>query len=218
LRNVNKVNITTDMWTSGQRVSYMVVTCHFVDSWWHLQKLVLNFFNVPPPHSDVIIAYALQKSFIEWGIENKVSTITVDNARNNDVAIQILKDDFSLKKTLAVKGQLFHVRCCVHITNLLVQDGISQIGDIVDCVRDGVKYIVASEGRLKQFAEIAKQLQLSYKKLILDVPTRWNNTYMMLSTALEFREVFPRYEDRDQSFRWVPSVDDWVKVDNVYHV
>jgi hypothetical protein len=71
---------------------------------------------------------------------------------------------------------------------------------------------------LKQFAEIAKQLQLSCKKLILDVPTRWNSTYMMLSTALEFREVFPRYEDRDQSFRWVPSVDDWVKVENVYHV
>jgi hypothetical protein len=134
------------------------------------------------------------------------------------VAIRILKDDFTLKKTLAVKGQLFHVRCCAHITNLLVQDGISQIGDIVDCVRDDIKYIIASEGRLKQFVEIAKQLQLSYKKLILDVPTRWNSTYMMLSTALEFREVFPRYEDRDQSFRWVPSVDDWVKVENVYHV
>jgi hypothetical protein len=99
-----------------------------------------------------------------------------------------------------------------------VQDGISQIGDIVDFVRDGIKYIVASEGRLKQFAEIAKQLQLSYKKLILNVPTRWNSTYMMLSTALEFREVFPRYEDRDQSFRWVLSVDDWVKVENVCHV
>jgi hypothetical protein len=119
-RNVNTVNITTDMWSSGQRVSYMVVTCHFVDSWWHLQKRVLNFFNVPPPHSGVIIVDVLQKSFVEWGIENKVSTIAVDNERNNDVAIRILKDDFALKKTLSVKGQLFHVRCCAHITNLLV--------------------------------------------------------------------------------------------------
>jgi len=99
-----------------------------------------------------------------------------------------------------------------------VQDGISQIGDIVDCVRDGIKYIVASEGRLNQFSEIGKQLQLSFKKLILDVPTRWNSTYMMLSAAIEFRGVFPRCEDRDQSFRWVPSVDDWVKVENVCHV
>jgi hypothetical protein len=49
---------------------------------------------------------------------------------------------------------------------------ISQIGDIVDCVRDDIKYLIASEGRLKQFCEIAKQLQLSSKKLILEVPTR----------------------------------------------
>jgi len=200
------------MWFSGQRVSYMVVPCHFVDSWWHLQKRVLNFCNVPPPYSGVIIADALKKCFIDWGIENKVCTITIENARNNDVAIRILKDEFGVKKTLSVGGEIFHVRCCAHIINLLVQDEISQIGDIVDCVRDGIKYLIASEGMLKQFGEIAKQLQLSSKKLILDVPTRWNSTYMMLFVALEFREVFPRYENRDRSFRWVPTVEDWVKV------
>jgi hypothetical protein len=81
LKNVNKVNITTDTWSSVQRVSYMVVACHFVDSWWHLKKRVFNFCNVSPPHSGVIITNALHKSFFDWGIENKVCTITVDNAR-----------------------------------------------------------------------------------------------------------------------------------------
>jgi hypothetical protein len=33
---LDKVNIITDMWTSTQRVSYMVVTCHFIDSNWVL--------------------------------------------------------------------------------------------------------------------------------------------------------------------------------------
>jgi hypothetical protein len=38
----------------------MVVTCHVVDSWWNLQNRVLNFCNVPPPHSGgVIVANAL---------------------------------------------------------------------------------------------------------------------------------------------------------------
>ena len=31
LCGLDKVNITTDMWTSAQRVLYMVVTCHFID-------------------------------------------------------------------------------------------------------------------------------------------------------------------------------------------
>jgi hypothetical protein len=47
LSTIDKVNITTDMWTSSQKVSYMVVTCHFVDSDWFLQKRILNFCNVP---------------------------------------------------------------------------------------------------------------------------------------------------------------------------
>jgi hypothetical protein len=37
----------------------------------------------------------------------------------------------------------------------------------------------------------------------------------MLVAALEFKEVFPRYKDTDQSFQWVLTIDDWAKVENV---
>jgi hypothetical protein len=218
LGGVEKVNITTDMWTSSQRVSYMVVTCHYVDSDWFLQKRILNFFNVPPPHSGVVITDALRKCFIEWGIEDKVLTITVDNARANDSTIRIIKDDFELRNELDVGGRLFHVRCCAHVTNLLVQAGLVEIGDIVDSVRQGIKYVVALEGRLKEFSEIAKRLHLPSKKLVLDVPTRWNSTYLMLATAVGFKEVFPRYHQVDQAFQWVVSSEQWEKVENVNQV
>ena len=119
---VDRVNITTDMWTSSQRVSYMVVTCHFVDFNWLFQKRILNFCNVPHPHSGVVIVGALKETFNDWGIMRKVFTITVDNASANGAAIKILRDDFRLKCIfLPVGGLLFHVRCCAHITNLLVQ-------------------------------------------------------------------------------------------------
>lgn len=60
-----------------------------------------------------------------------------------------------------------------------------------------------------------KRLQLSSKKLILDVPTKLNGTYLMLHGALQFKEVFLRYGDRDQSFEWVPSTKEWQKVESV---
>jgi hypothetical protein len=94
---------------------------------------VLNFFNVPPPHTGVIIFDDLQTCFEDWGIENKISTINVDNARNNDYAIRILRNDFALKLTLSVGGRLFYVHCCAHITNLLVQDGLAEIRGNIDC-------------------------------------------------------------------------------------
>ncbi|XP_062150253.1 zinc finger BED domain-containing protein RICESLEEPER 2-like [Alnus glutinosa] len=213
LNRVHKVNITTDMWTSCQKISYMVVTCHFIDSEWRLNRRVLNFCNIPPPHSGHIIADALHKCFRDWGIENKIYSITVDNAKANDVAMRHLRDVFNMRKSLIIGGKLFHVRCCAHITNLLVQDGLGEISVIVDCVRDGIKYLVASEGRLIKFAEIAKNLQLSSKKLILDVPTRWNSTYLMLAAAIEFKEVFAMYGYNDRQFTWVPSHEDWAKVE-----
>ncbi|XP_028054726.1 zinc finger BED domain-containing protein RICESLEEPER 2-like [Camellia sinensis] len=176
---------------------------------------VLNFCNVPPLHTGVIIADALHKCLVEWGIENKVATITVDNASYNDVALRVLKENFAIKKKLPLGRKLFHVRCCAHILNIMVQYGLSEIGDIVDGVCEGVKYLVALEVRLLQFNEIVKQLQLPSKKLILDCPTRWNGAYMMMATTLEFKDVFPRYQERDLGFIYVSSLEDWIKVENV---
>ncbi|XP_071934096.1 zinc finger BED domain-containing protein RICESLEEPER 2-like [Coffea arabica] len=215
LKGANRISITTDLWKSGQKIQYMVVTGHFVDSDWVLQKRVLNFCNVPPPHTGVIIADALSKCFLEWGIENKVSTITVDNASYNDVCIRRVKEDFCLRKRLSIGGKIFHVRCCAHILNLLVQDGLNQIVDVIDVVREGIKYLKNSESRLNEFAKIKKQLQLPSRKLILDCPTRWNSTYLMLASALEFRDVFPRYGDIDPGFHYVPSEFEWMKVEEV---
>ncbi|KAI3675473.1 hypothetical protein L1987_85063 [Smallanthus sonchifolius] len=53
------------------------------------------------------------------------------------------------------------------------------------------------------------------KHLILDVSTRWNATYAMLSTALEFKEVFVNYADRETTYNTLPSEDDWKKVEDV---
>ncbi|GLT55521.1 hypothetical protein SLA2020_286360 [Shorea laevis] len=97
----------------------------------------------------------------------------------------------------------------------MVQDGLGQIEPIVTSIRKGIKYIVASEGRLLKFSEHAKNLQLSSKKLFLDVTTRWNSTYLMLATAAEFKEVFSHYGDSDGHFKWAPSHEDWIKVEAV---
>ncbi|KAL8557835.1 hypothetical protein ACS0TY_005072 [Phlomoides rotata] len=150
LNGVNRVSVTTDLWKSDQKISYMVVTCHFVDLNYHLQKRVLNFCDVPPPHSGVCISDALHKCLVEWGIENKIWTITVDNAAYNDVAIRTLKGSLSYKNTLPIGGKIFHVRCCAHILNLLVQDGISEIEDVITkFAQIGLGFLRKAVGRMK---------------------------------------------------------------------
>jgi hypothetical protein len=96
----------------------MVVTCHFVDSNWLLQKRILNFCNVPPPHSGVVIADALRENFNGWGIMRKVFSITVDNASANGVATEILRDDFLLKGIILPIGGLFFMLGVVPILQI----------------------------------------------------------------------------------------------------
>ncbi|GAA0172565.1 hypothetical protein LIER_41359 [Lithospermum erythrorhizon] len=121
----------------------------------------------------------------DWGIEDKVQSCTVDNASFNDVCINSLIHKFSAKRTLSLKGQLFHVRCCAHM-NLLVQDGLKSINTAVEKIRDEIKYILNSEARTMQFNEGRHFEGLKEKKLFIDVPTRWNSTFLMLSNALKF--------------------------------
>ncbi|GKA98783.1 zinc finger BED domain-containing protein RICESLEEPER 2-like protein [Tanacetum coccineum] len=76
----------------------MVLTGHFIDSNWRLQKRVLSFIHLPPPHRGTDIADNLYKCFKDWNIENKVFTISVDNASNNDKAIKNLTKILRFKK------------------------------------------------------------------------------------------------------------------------
>lgn len=81
--------------------------------------------------------------FERMGIENNVYTITVDNASKNDAAVKNLEDTFSRNKKLLCGGKLFHA----HILNLIVQDGLSQIKDIIEDICESVSFINQSEGR-----------------------------------------------------------------------
>ncbi|XP_058770890.1 zinc finger BED domain-containing protein RICESLEEPER 1-like [Vicia villosa] len=116
---------------------------------------------------------------------------------------------------LVLGGALFHVRCCAHVLNLLVQDGLSQINDVISKVRESVKYINHNDARMKAFCDVAEQKGLKDRKLILDCPTRWNSTYHMLSAASKFRIAFPSYKEREPHYKYAPSNEEWDNVEKV---
>jgi hypothetical protein len=74
------------------------------------------------------------KVFCRLVIEDKVFTIIVDNKKANDSAIKILKYDFQLRDVLPIRGRFFHVQCCAHVINLLVQARLAAIWHIIDYV------------------------------------------------------------------------------------
>ncbi|XP_071695481.1 zinc finger BED domain-containing protein RICESLEEPER 2-like [Rutidosis leptorrhynchoides] len=213
------ISLTTDCWKSShQRIEYMVITGHFIDYKWRLHKRVLNFVHVPPPRIGRDIADGIYKCLKDWGIEDKVFSISVDNASYNDRVVETLRKNFSLARKFPCKGRLLHVRCCAHIMNICVKDGLSKIDHVIEEVREAVKYINYSEARTKGFASVAHQLKVDDRKLLIDVPTRWNSTYDMLSLALKFKDVFPSYAEYEVKFQNLPTEQDWENVAKVCEI
>ena len=83
-------------------------------------KIIISFRLINAPHSGKNIASLINDEIIDFGIRDKILTITLDNAANNDAAIHRLKRYWQVKKDHA---KIFHVRCCAHILNLIVKDG-----------------------------------------------------------------------------------------------
>ncbi|KAE8728421.1 hypothetical protein F3Y22_tig00004457pilonHSYRG00061 [Hibiscus syriacus] len=183
--NEGIIAITTDMWTSDhQNKGYMVVTAHYIDNSWSLQKHVIR----------------------------KLTSITVDNCSVNDGVIKLLVDRMGAN-TLLLNGAFFHMRCCAHILHLIVKDGLSVIGDGIERIRHSVLFWSATPKRWERFEEAARQLCISTtKKLCSDVRTRWNSTFLMLQTALSYKDVFTRCVQlhRDPLYKYLPTDDDWV--------
>uniref|UniRef100_A0A5B6YQP7 BED-type domain-containing protein n=1 Tax=Davidia involucrata TaxID=16924 RepID=A0A5B6YQP7_DAVIN len=212
----SRICLTSDLWSSLPTNGYLALTAHYVDENWILQKKILNFRHVPPSHNGPILAEKVINLLKEWGIEKKIFTLTLDNAKYNDGLVEVLKSHLSLTDTLFCGGEFFHVRCGAHILNLIVQDGLKVIDEAVFKIRESVKYVRGSEGRKIKFSECITLMSLKCsKKVRQDVPTRWNYTYLMLESALIYRRAFFQLQLIDTNFKTCPSEEEWVKVERI---
>ena len=93
------------------------------------------------------------------------------------------------------------MRCCTHILNLIVGDGMRKIDASIAKMREAMRYVKSLPNRNQTFMGFVERLGIESKPLLcLDVPTRWNSTYLMLETAQKFEKVFIRMDFEDDSY------------------
>ncbi|XP_026378640.1 zinc finger BED domain-containing protein RICESLEEPER 2-like [Papaver somniferum] len=129
-------------------------------------------------------------------------TITLDNAKCNGTAINSLMKRLKGKDVLLLEGEFFHVRCFAHVINLVVEDGVKDVKPLLKRLRWHVKYVRSSPSRLQIFKECAANEGITTNKyLCSDVKMRWNSTFLMISSALQFPKAFERMAEQDVSYR-----------------
>nr|XP_011463720.1 PREDICTED: zinc finger BED domain-containing protein RICESLEEPER 2-like [Fragaria vesca subsp. vesca] len=170
-----------------------------MDDDWVLHKRIINF-AVIGNHMGDSIGKLVEVFLMNWGID-KIFTITVDNALSNDVAVEFMKKRLTAWRTLQLGGDYLHLRCCCHIINLIVQDGIKELNAFIQGIRNAVRYIRHSSQRLDRFREMDVLEKLDPQANVgLDVVTRWNSTYLMLVAAKKYQRGFERLGEEDVGY------------------
>jgi hypothetical protein len=176
-----------------------------------LMHAVCRFIYMPTPHTGEVISDVLYEVLQYWQIQKKISTVTLNNCSSNDTLMNTMQDKLPLS-SLMLHGKLLHMRCAVHIINLIVHDGMTVMDEGIERVRDSVGFWCATPKRHERFERTAAQMNVKYdRRIALDCKTRWNSTYIMLSTALEYQSVFDRLASKEKLCApFKPTEDDWI--------
>ena len=71
-----------------------------------------------------------------------------------------------------VPRQIFHVRCCAHILNLIVQDGLTVLSPYIDKITNIVRSMNSSNKRHELWVRCCKDFEMIKKNIDNDVPHR----------------------------------------------
>jgi len=119
----SKVSLIIDCWTSSNQLAFQGVIARFIDKNWNLCTIPLDLTLLSGPHTGENIAHSLLKVVEEFGITDKIGSITTDNAANMDTFF------VSFANLLEGKGHIFdinnqRIRCLAHIVNLSAKDAL----------------------------------------------------------------------------------------------
>ncbi|XP_035830095.1 zinc finger BED domain-containing protein RICESLEEPER 1-like [Helianthus annuus] len=185
------VNLTSDVWSAphGLPESYICVTAHWVDpDTWQMMKRTIAFEEFPSPHTGENIYKIINATIMKYCLEDKIFSISFDNASNNSNAIDKLK----LKYKPIVDGVCFHTWCVAHIINLVVQTSLKDkfVSDFIIAFRVILQDVFKSgKERYQDYKKLCKDVN---QKLIgpnWDIPTRWNSTCDMFIMGVKGKNL-----------------------------
>ena len=105
------------------------------------------------------ISKLLLECLVDFNLDERVSIISIDNSTTNDGVI-----DASLEKlgfiTLSLECRFLYMRCCAHILNLIVKDGLNIIDHAIKKVPKAIVFWIASPKRVGKFEDACRLYEI----------------------------------------------------------
>lgn len=170
--DVESACLTTDCWTSRNNESFLAITVHFIDTEFKLKSVLLGCQSFSSNHTGHNLAQEIRRILESWNLNEKITFSVSDNASN-------------IKSALNMLG-FKNMGCFAHTMNLIVQSALTLEEDLINKVKKIVSHFrksTVANNALRTY-QINNGIK-DPKKLIQDVPTRWNATYYMICRFVE---------------------------------
>ena len=192
LQSVKSCSITTDCWTAkpSPDVALMSVTCHWVNEKdMSLQHAVLAAKPLQSRHYALNLRAELLAIFNNWGLDGKVKAIISDNAANIVAALENIPG-------------VTHIPCASHSLQLIVTSQVLQQASVKQIITQAKKIVCHYKHSTQATIGLQKSqaaINVPIHRLIQDVPTRWNSTFLMLNRLYEQREAILDHLSKEMS-------------------
>ena len=191
--------LTTDIWSSKSKHSFISYTAHFITVDWKRKVVILRCMSYDSKHSASSICSVISGITDDWQIKN-VHCVVRDNAANMVLAFELSDlDDFG---------------CFCHILHLVVKHSILQQSGI-KIMRKKVRKLVKRIMKPKAKAIFARYQAIAgvpINSLKLSCKTRWNSDYTMFERMMQQKQAIKLVEDDtelkiDSAIKLTPN--DW---------
>ncbi|XP_062381388.1 E3 SUMO-protein ligase ZBED1-like [Sardina pilchardus] len=176
LENTTSIALTGDYWTSLGNHSYLGVTAHFIDQEWKLHSHALTVMRTDDRHTANACADHFMDVAGQWNIQERVSTLNTDSARNMIAASKQLPFE--------------HLPCTAHSIQRSVTVSLQNStfeGVLAKC-RKVVGHFKHSPPNTAELQKQQVAHGLKAETLAQDVPTRWNSTLEMIKRVQRNQE------------------------------
>lgn len=183
------ISLTADFWTSIANDAYLGITAHWIDDDWMLRSATLQVRHVPERHTAEQCASEVLEAATDWGIVEKVAAVCTDNARNISLGVE--------------RANFQSLKCAAHTLQLCIHKALSVTGveRLLAACRRTVGHFKHSSNNQAVLSKHAAELGAPKKKLQQDIATRWNSTYIMISSMLELKEPLRRSMEDSSTIR-----------------
>ncbi|KAF5332789.1 hypothetical protein D9611_005171 [Ephemerocybe angulata] len=159
--SLGRVAFTSDIWSRNNLQSYMAITAHYLvmspAGNLELKSRLVAFRHIEGSHTGENIGKVFVRVLEEIRCLHKISTITLDNASNNNTAMDKIHEELErLKIPFDTVGN--RIRCFPHIINLAVKAGLAQLTQLdffdPEITGDEELELLAADLRYKQILNV----------------------------------------------------------------